>query len=153
MRLRAHKSDVRVVLSMSAEEGRSIEGNDWSRSLRGSTKIGDWSALVPGMPSVTQVLRPAAGPPKYSVAMPVEREVVIDLRGFYGETAKLADSSGYVEKAQALAGDGKIVILTGQAPVWLYLQIAHGLHGKARKLFYRTPAIESDVLIFNHDPY
>jgi CRISPR-associated protein Csx3 len=44
------------------------------------------------------------------------------------------------------------VILTGAAPVWLYLKIAHALHGKARRLIYRSP-VTGDVVIFDHDPY
>lgn len=37
------------------------------------------------------------------------------------------------------AGSGNEVVLTGAAPVWLYLKIAHALHGKAKKLIYRSP--------------
>jgi CRISPR-associated protein (Cas_csx3) len=92
-------------------------------------------------------------PHECCVVMSANREILIDLRGLYRETAKLAESPDYLEKAQALAAEGNVVILTGQAPVWLYLQIAHGLHGKARKLLYRTPSLDNDVLIFNHDAY
>jgi len=77
---------------------------------------------------------------------------LIDLRDLYGETAKLADLNTYVEKARGLAGEGNDVILTGQAPVWLYLKVAHALHGRARKLTYRSP-VTGDVVIFDHDPF
>jgi hypothetical protein len=40
-------------------------------------------------------------------------------------------------------------VLTGAAPVWLYLKIAHALHDKARKLIYRSP-VTGDVVIFDH---
>ena len=43
-------------------------------------------------------------------------------------------------------------MLTGQAPVWLYLKIAHALHGKAKKLIYDSPAT-GEVVIFDHDPF
>jgi hypothetical protein len=33
---------------------------------------------------------------------------------------------------QERASEG--VVLTGVAPVWLYLKVAHALHGKARRL-------------------
>ncbi|HWO42691.1 MAG TPA: CRISPR-associated protein Csx3 [Candidatus Eisenbacteria bacterium] len=34
------------------------------------------------------------------------------------------------------------VVLTGQAPIWMYLRIAHALHGKARRLLYSSPVTE-----------
>jgi hypothetical protein len=77
--------------------------------------------------------------------------VLIDLKSLYGETAKLALLPEYLEQALRLAGDGQVVVLTGAAPIWLYLKVAHALHGKARKLFYRSP-VTGDVLIFDHDP-
>ncbi len=82
----------------------------------------------------------------------MEQAVVIDLKLIYGETAKLSLLSEYVEKAVQLAGKGNEVTLTGAAPVWLYLKIAHALHGKARKLVYRSP-VTGDVVIFDHDPF
>lgn len=78
--------------------------------------------------------------------------IIIDLFEMYSETAKLSDLSAYIAKALELAGDGNQVILTGKAPVWLYLSIAHALHGKAVKLIYRSP-VTGDVEIFNHDPF
>ncbi|MGH8652508.1 MAG: CRISPR-associated protein Csx3 [Gammaproteobacteria bacterium] len=78
--------------------------------------------------------------------------VEIDLKQVYAETAKLSDLESYVAKAQALAGSGNEVVLTGAAPVWLYLKIAHALHGKAKKLIYRSP-VTGDVVIFDHDPF
>lgn len=71
---------------------------------------------------------------------------VIDLSQFYEETAKLASLGEYVEQALALAGEGDEVVLTGKAPVWLYLAVAHALHGKAKKLVYRSP-VTGDVLM------
>ncbi len=81
-----------------------------------------------------------------------EDVVVIDVSQLYGSEAKLADLDGYARTAQAAAGEGKVVVLTGQGPIWLYLKIAHALHGKARRLIYRSP-VTGDVLIFNHDPF
>ncbi len=78
--------------------------------------------------------------------------VVIDLKELYGELAKLADLDAYVEKARKAAGEGQEVVLTGAAPVWLYLKIAHALHGKAKKLIYRSP-VTNDVVIFDHSPF
>ncbi|MGH8470514.1 MAG: hypothetical protein ACREVY_16570 [Gammaproteobacteria bacterium] len=42
--------------------------------------------------------------------------------------------------------------LSALPPVWLYLKIAHALHGKAKKLIYRSP-VTGDVVIFDHDPF
>lgn len=78
--------------------------------------------------------------------------VLIDLNALYGDTAKLSLLADYLDKALALAGDGHDVVLTGAAPVWLYLKIAHALHGKAKKLIYRSP-VTGDVVIFDHDPF
>jgi hypothetical protein len=78
--------------------------------------------------------------------------IVFDLKTLYGETAKLNELSVYLTKALELAGEGNEVVLTGPAPVWLYLKIARALHGKARKLSYRSP-VTGDVVIFDHDPY
>jgi hypothetical protein len=78
--------------------------------------------------------------------------IVLDLKTLYGETAKLNELSVYLTKALELAGEGSEILLTGPAPVWLYLKIAHALHGKARKLIYRSP-VTGDVVIFDHDPF
>ncbi len=75
--------------------------------------------------------------------------VVIDLKLLYGEVAKLDELPTYLERAKELAGEGNEVVLTGQAPIWLYLAVAHALHGKAKRLFYTSP-ITGEVLIFDH---
>jgi len=76
----------------------------------------------------------------------------VDLSALFSETAKLADLDFMVQKALALAGEGQEVVLTGRAPVWLYLKVAHALHGKASKLIYRSP-VTGDVLIYDHSPF
>jgi len=82
----------------------------------------------------------------------VAYRVVIDLKTLYGETAKLGALSLYEQAALALAGEGNEVILTGAAPIWLYLRIAHALHGKALRLLYRSP-VTGDLTIFDHNPF
>jgi len=77
--------------------------------------------------------------------------IIIDLSVFYTSNAKLSELEDYISKALSLAGEGNEIVLTGQAPVWLYLKIAHALHGKARKLIYRSP-VTGDVMIFDHSP-
>jgi hypothetical protein len=77
---------------------------------------------------------------------------IVDLKAIYGETAKLADLPRYLERVLAQAGEGRRVILTGAAPVWLYLKAAHALHGKARTLVYTSPA-SGEVVIFDHSPF
>lgn len=78
--------------------------------------------------------------------------VEIEVTQIYGITAKLSLLPEYLGKALNLAGEGNEVILTGAGPVWLYLKIAHALHGKAKKLTYRSP-VTGDVVIFDHDPF
>ncbi|MBM3838168.1 MAG: hypothetical protein FJ398_09410 [Verrucomicrobia bacterium] len=65
--------------------------------------------------------------------------------------AKLADLATYVSHVKERVPPGADATLTGPAPVWLYLRIAHALHGRARKLFYDSP-VTGPVEIFNHDP-
>jgi hypothetical protein len=77
---------------------------------------------------------------------------IIDLNTFFENTAKLSDLDSYIQKAREIAGEGNEIVLTGAAPVWLYLKIAHALHGKAKKLIYRSP-VTGDVVIFDHGPY
>ena len=79
-------------------------------------------------------------------------ERVIDVSKLYQDSAKLAEIGVYLQKAAELAGEGEEVVLTGPGPVWLYLKIAHALHGKARKLIYRSP-VTGDVVIFDHSPF
>ncbi len=82
----------------------------------------------------------------------MDEKITIDLSFFYEETAKLDEMNKYIEKAIHLAGEGNEITLTGRAPVWLYLKIAHALHGKARKLIYESP-VTGAVTIFDHNPY
>ena len=79
--------------------------------------------------------------------------ITIDVSSLFGatETAKLSELHNYIQKAEALAGEGNDVVLTGAGPIWLYLKIAHALHGRARKLIYRSP-VTGDVVIFDHSP-
>jgi len=78
--------------------------------------------------------------------------IYIDVGKLYTETAKLAEAPLYLQKAVDMAGEGNDVVLTGKAPAWLYLKLAHALHGKARKLIYRSP-VTGDVVIFDHNPF
>ncbi len=75
--------------------------------------------------------------------------VFIDLQELYGDTAKLEELNLYLDRAKEQAGEGRDVVITGHAPIWLYLAVAHALHGKARRLWYRSP-VTDEVLIFDH---
>lgn len=79
--------------------------------------------------------------------------VIIDISWLFSNssTAKLSELDSYVARARELAGEGSEIVLTGAGPVWLYLKIAHALHGKAKKLIYRSP-VTGDVVIFDHSP-
>ena len=78
--------------------------------------------------------------------------ITIDISTLYTETAKLAELPQYVTEALRQAGEGNVVKLTGPGPVWLYLKVAHALHGKALKLIYDSPA-SGEVVVFDHDPH
>ena len=66
-------------------------------------------------------------------------------------TARLARLDAYVAAALAAVPLGGDVTLTGQAPVWLYLRLAHALHGRARRLAYDSP-VTGPVAVFDHTP-
>ena len=78
--------------------------------------------------------------------------ILFDISILFNKNAKLADLDDYLVKSEEIAGEGNEIILTGKGPVWLYLSIAHALHGKAKKLTYRSP-VTGDVVIFDHDPF
>jgi len=84
----------------------------------------------------------------------MSEKITIDIETLFNDTeaAKLASLPDYEKKARELAGIGNEITLTGQGPIWLYLKIAHALHGKAVKLTYNSP-VTGDVVIFDHSPY
>ena len=81
----------------------------------------------------------------------MQQEVIIDFSTFYTSRAKFSELSSYRQKAIDLADNDKEVILTGAAPVWLYLDIAHALHGKVKSLIYRSP-VTGDAVIGDYAP-
>ena len=81
----------------------------------------------------------------------MKETIEIDIDKLYDSSAKLAELQSYLTEVKRLSGEGNDIILTGAGPVWLYLKIAHALHGKARKLTYRSP-VTGDVVIFDHSP-
>ncbi len=80
--------------------------------------------------------------------------IIIDLSTLYAATgtAKLADLPAYEQTVRQTAGNGKDITLTGNAPIWLYLRLAHTLHGRVRKLVYNSP-VTGEVVIFDHNPH
>ena len=79
--------------------------------------------------------------------------MTIDLATLYsaGNPAKLANVAAYEARVRDLVPPGADVTLTGNGPVWLYLRLAHALHGRVRRLCYDSP-VTGPVEIFNHDP-
>ena len=76
---------------------------------------------------------------------------LLDLSTLYAEdgTARVARLDAYVRAACAAVPPGAVVTLTGPAPVWLYLRLAHALHGRARRLVYASPVV-GEVDVFDH---
>lgn len=80
------------------------------------------------------------------------RPVIIDLEALYrarGDTALQVHLPAYEAAVLEQAGAGRDVVLTGRGPIWLYLRLAHALHGTARSLTYRAPEAGA-VVIFDH---
>lgn len=80
--------------------------------------------------------------------------MTVDISTLYAATgtAKLAELPAYEARVKQLVPPGADVILTGPGPVWLYLRVAHTLHGRARILRYDSP-VTGPVEIFNHNPH
>ena len=79
--------------------------------------------------------------------------MTLDVSTLYSSTgqAKLAELDDYVSRATAVVSPGADVALCGSGPIWLYLKIAHALHGNVRVLTYDSP-VTGPVEIFNHNP-
>ena len=77
----------------------------------------------------------------------------LDVSSLYAAdgTARLARLDAYVRAALAVVPPGADVTLTGPAPVWLYLRLAHALHGRVRTLTYDSP-VTGPVPVFDHTP-
>jgi hypothetical protein len=86
---------------------------------------------------------------------PLSQQIMnIDLSELYAATgqAKLADLPAYEARVKERVPPGSDVTITGNAPIWLYLRIAHALHGRARILTYNSP-VTGLMEIFNHNPH
>lgn len=83
----------------------------------------------------------------------MNNDIVIDISSLFEDTkqAKLAELPHYERSIIKTVPPGSHVTLTGPGPVWLYLKIAHKLHGIARSLSYSSP-VTGNIEIFNHDP-
>lgn len=80
--------------------------------------------------------------------------MTLDLSALYAATgtAKLADLPSYEAGVKSTVPPGADVTLTGPGPVWLYLRLAHTLHGIARSLRYDSP-VTGPVVVFDHNPH
>lgn len=79
--------------------------------------------------------------------------LTLDVSTLYASdgTARLKQLDAYVAAALAAVPPGADVTLTGPAPVWLYLRLAHALHGRVRVLAYNSP-VTGPVIVFDHTP-
>lgn len=66
-------------------------------------------------------------------------------------TARLSRLDHYVRAALDAVPPGSDMTLTGPGPVWLYLRLAHALHGRVRTLTYDSP-VTGPVTVFDHTP-
>ena len=79
--------------------------------------------------------------------------IALDVSSLYSAdgTARLNRLDHYVRSALSAVPPGSDVTLTGPAPVWLYLRLAHALHGRVRTLTYDSP-VTGPVTVFDHTP-
>jgi len=92
-------------------------------------------------------LQPCSAPATTSTT-----SITIDVSELYQGQAKLADLDTYIRKVRETVGEGAKVVLTGSGPIWLYLKIAHALHGQVCKLSYSSP-VTGEVVVFDHNPF
>jgi hypothetical protein len=80
--------------------------------------------------------------------------MTLDISTLYAATgtAKLAHLPAYETAVKAAVPRGADVTIAGPGPVWLYLRLAHTLHGIARTLRYESP-VTGPVTIFDHNPH
>lgn len=78
--------------------------------------------------------------------------MILNLETLYQDNAKINDIPEYLDQIDKLHLSGKDVILTGKGPIWLYLKIAHHLHGIVMSLTYDSP-VTGQITIFNHSPF
>jgi len=78
--------------------------------------------------------------------------MILDVGTLFDGNAKLDDVCDYLEQVNSADFSGKDVIITGKGPIWLYLIIAHHLHGIAMSLTYDSP-VTGEVSIFDHNPF
>ena len=80
--------------------------------------------------------------------------MTLDISTLYAATgtAKLSDLPAYEAEVKSAIPRGADVTLTGPGPVWLYLRLAHTLHGIARSLRYDSP-VTGSLVVFDHNPY
>ncbi|MCZ7636227.1 MAG: CRISPR-associated protein Csx3 [Verrucomicrobia bacterium] len=99
-----------------------------------------------------EVVRLALAQPETTPHVP-QPIMTIDLATLYAATeqAKLDDLPAYEAAVLAQVPPGTDVTLTGRAPVWLYLRVAHALHGRVRILSYESP-VTGRIEIYNHNP-
>lgn len=78
----------------------------------------------------------------------------LDISTLYQATgqAKIADLPTYEAAAKYAIPPGGDATLTGPGPVWLYLRLAHALHGHCRSLTYVSP-VTGSILVFDHNPH
>lgn len=80
--------------------------------------------------------------------------MIINLEEIYGKkqgkNALISEIPNYINKILELLGTNTTdAILTGAAPVWLYLVLAHALHGKVALLQYESP-VTGCITIHDH---
>lgn len=81
-------------------------------------------------------------------------EIEMDVGLLYADTnqAKLSRLEEYERICLDQVSGYSRVVMTGPGPIWLYLRLAHVLHGKVSSLYYSSP-VTGRVEIFNHDPF
>jgi hypothetical protein len=79
-------------------------------------------------------------------------KVLLNMEELYGKKAIIKRKDFYIAEAIRKTRGSQEVVLTGVAPVWLYLLIGKALHGKVSRLVYSSPS-SGDIVIFDNLPH
>jgi len=76
-------------------------------------------------------------------------KIEIDLSKVYQGNAKIGELEKYLTEVLEIAGSGNDIVLNWAGTDMALPKGCHALHGKARKLIYKSP-VTSEITIFNH---
>lgn len=76
--------------------------------------------------------------------------LTINLTSLFRGSAKIKYLESYTDQAITQAGTNNDIILTGAAPIWLYLKVAVALQPVVRSISYKSSLSETVIIYYNN---